>query len=45
MRSTRPDHMFRREYMCEFTTPDDRLFDRDIVEAMFENCDREEWIP
>lgn len=37
MRRTRPENKFRREYLCEFMTPDDRLFDRDIVEALFDN--------
>ena len=35
MRRTRPENRFRREYLCEFTTAENRLFDRDIVEAIF----------
>ena len=42
MRRTRPDNKFRREYLCEFMTAENRLFDRDIVEAMFVD-DEEAW--
>lgn len=33
MRRTRPQSKFLSEYMCEFTTAENRLFDRDIIEA------------